>query len=341
MVSIDMRNRDILDEGMTLEEGSIPAPIRFLLKSSLLPLSRLFGVDTDRNFKDKMREKWREVQSFFRGVYYGAVNNTQVYLVMTHDDGNGVMGLEHDRICIQWKGVGKQKIFQKVSESLKRATQALGGNFLKNPTWTKIVDYDLVTVHPLGGCIMGKDAAAGVVDHKGQVFSGNSGKELHSGLYVLDGAIIPRSVGTNPLLTISGLAERSCNIIAKEMGITLDYAFPEIPKKEAAETPVGVQFTETMTGYFSLTEKEDYKKAYEQGKEANSPFEFTLTIHVQDAERFVEDPDHEAGMIGTVMAPALSGHPLSTSGGKFNLFVTAPDEPGRKKMKYEMLMHAA
>jgi len=235
--------------------------------------------------------------------------------------------------------VGKQGIFEKVSNQLSNATKALGGTYIKNPSWTRMLDYDLVTVHPLGGCVMGEDAASGVVDHKGQVFAGKSGTGLYPGLYVMDGAILPRSVGTNPLLTISGLAERNCKLIAAEMGKTLDYAFPDIPKTEEKPEPIGVQFTETMTGYFSAEEKEDFKKAYETGKAKDSPFEFTLTIQVQDTDRFVADPDHEAGMVGTVTAPVLSAHPLSTSGGKFNLFVPSPGEPGRKKMKYEMLMH--
>ncbi|MDZ7606274.1 MAG: GMC oxidoreductase [Cyclobacteriaceae bacterium] len=74
---------------------------------------------------------------------------------------------------------------------LRKATAALGGTYIKNPTWTKAFDYDLVTVHPLGGCIMADDAASGVTDHKGQVFKGKTGKTVHPGLYVMDGAIYP------------------------------------------------------------------------------------------------------------------------------------------------------
>jgi cholesterol oxidase len=336
---IDMRNRENLEEGMTLEEGSVPGSIRSVLLTALLPLSKLMGKDTDSGFIDYLKEKWRELKSLIRGTYNGAINNTQVYLVMTHDSGEGKMHLEKNQLTISWPGVGKEKIFEKVNDNLQRATKALGGTYVNNPSWTKSLDYDLVTVHPLGGCVMGADASSGVVDHKGEVFSGKKGTGLHKGLFVMDGAVIPRPLGTNPLLTISALAERSCKLIAKEFGVNLNYSFPTIQQTPTPPTTTGVQFTETMTGHFSKDETVDYQKARELGEKQKSPFEFTLTIQSQDVDKFVADKDHEAGMIGTVKAPGLSAHPLSISEGRFNLFVIDANEPGKKKMKYAMKMH--
>lgn len=333
---IDMRNRPNLEDGLTLEEGTVPGPIRSIMASSLVTFSRLVGKDSDRGLKDYFQEKWREVKSLVRGPFHGAVDHTQIYLVMCHDDGNGEMELKDDRLNIHWKDVGRQNVFKKVSGELASATTALGGNIVPNPTWTKMLNYDLVTVHPLGGCPMGDDASQGVVDHKGQVFSGKEGTALHPGLYVMDGAIIPRPIGTNPLLTISALAERSCKVIADEMGRTLSYEFSafgngaEIQKTEST----GIQFTETMKGYFSLHELGDYDKAYSKGKEQNSPFEFTLTIQSEDVDSLININIHEAGMIGTMKATALSITPLSVFNGIFNLFVADPKYPERKKMRY-------
>src|SRR5262245_32270036 len=64
----------------------------------------------------------------------------------------------------------------------------------------------LGTVHPLGGCAVGRTPEEGVVDHRGQVFG-------HPGLYVADGSLYPRSPGVPPSLTIAALAERQAALM--------------------------------------------------------------------------------------------------------------------------------
>jgi cholesterol oxidase len=270
------------------------------------------------------------------GPYHGAVDNTQIYLVMTHDDGNGEMQLNDGKLSINWRGVGKQEIFQKVNGEIFSATKALGCTKIPNPTWNRLMNYDLVTVHPLGGCGMGDDASEGVVDHKGQVFAEKTGTALHQGLFVMDGAVIPRPVGTNPLLTISALAERSCKVIAEERGWPLSYEFdpPKVEDQDTSFNGTGVQLTETMRGFFGLGELEDYGVGFEKGKKEKSEFEFTLTIQTEDINDFVKDPDHPAKMVGTMLAPAISPYPMTALRGQFNLFIENPAAPDRKKMAY-------
>jgi cholesterol oxidase len=67
---------------------------------------------------------------------------------------------------------------------------SLGENLLDYPT----------TAHILGGCPMGKDASAGVIDESFQVHN-------YPGLYIVDGSVMPANPGVNPSLTIAALAE--------------------------------------------------------------------------------------------------------------------------------------
>lgn len=116
------------------------------------------------------------------------------------------------------------------------ATHGLKGFFIPNPYWHGLVSRirdkkGIVTVHPLGGCGMADSGKNGVVNHAGQVFKGDT-DELLPNLYVVDGAIVPRSLGVNPTMTISVLAERCLSKMAEESGWNIDYrTFKKIGKK--------------------------------------------------------------------------------------------------------------
>ena len=334
---IDIREQPRLDDGMVIEEGSAPGAFMSWLQSpAFAAMSRITGKDTDRGAGDKLKEKFRELVSMVRGVYHGAMNNTQTYLIMTHDDSSERMYLEDDRLRIDWPGVGEQAIFTKANERMREATGALGGTYVKNPIWSDLTDHNLITVHPLGGCAMAEDASHGVVNHKGQVFSGAQGSDVHQGLYVSDGAIMPRSLGINPLLTISAMAERNCALLAEDYGWSLSYDLPSVPAQNPESRKLGIQFTETMQGHFSTEVTDDYERGAEQGRLDKSEFEFTVTVVSYDMDTMLEDPNHEASIVGTVTASAISDHPLTATDGRFNLLVRDADNDNARQMRYRM-----
>ena len=323
---VDLRDRPVLEDGFVIEEAAIPSALAAVVPTFLSGAAQLLGKDTDAGLADAVREARREVVSFVRGARHGAVRNTQVYLVMSHDDADGRLTLERDRLRIDWPGVGDQPIFRAIDETLREATRVHGGIYLKNPLWSSLTGRDLITVHPLGGCRMGESAGDGVVDHRGRVFAGTSGSDVHEGLYVTDGAVVPRSLGVNPLLTISALAERACVGIAADRGWTIDYALRPLPARIPEQPPVGIRFTERMAGTLTL----------EAGGE--SPLEFTLTVVADDLELLLRDDAHRARIVGTVTAPALSTGPLTATEGEFQLFVRGGADGASREMRYRMAL---
>ncbi|MCP4986761.1 MAG: GMC family oxidoreductase [Colwellia sp.] len=336
---IDLRNQDKLDDGIVIEEGVIPGAMSAMLPHGLIPMSRLLGKDTDSGIYDFMKEKWRELVSITRGAYNGAVKNTITYLVNTHDGAGGTMKLENDRLRINWPGAGKLSIFKTIDEKLMKITAALGGTKIKNPLWNKVLDYDLVTVHPLGGCTMADNAELGVSNHKGQIFKTDNGVDVHEGLYVCDGAVVPRSLGANPLLTISALAERSCKLIAEDSGWKIDYGYDNVKYKPGTKKDIGIQFTEAMKGFVTETDGAlSFDEAYKNGKDKSNHFDFVLTIISDNVDNMLKDEKHEAKMVGSVMSKSLSQKPLTVTEGTFNLFVKDKSINNTVKMKYFMKM---
>ncbi|MEO9801986.1 MAG: GMC family oxidoreductase N-terminal domain-containing protein [Reichenbachiella sp.] len=325
--------------GLIIEEGSIPGALSAALPAAFAGITSLIGKDTDEGLVDKVKELGRATLSLVRGAYHGAVKNTQTYLIMSHDNDDGQIELnEKNRVELNWPGVGREPIFEKANDTLEKCTEALGGTYMENPIWTKAFDKDLISVHPLGGCIMGDNVESGVINHKGQVFDPEG--EIHDGLYITDGSIIPASLGVNPLFTISAISERNMAILAKENNWSIDYSLPSKPRPTPEKGTVGIRFTETMKGFWSKDQLSDYQKGYDSGKTESNPFEFTLTIQTDNVDQMVEDPKHQAEIVGSVIAPGLSPEPLMVAGGTFNLFVDYDAAFNTKRMNYALPMRS-
>jgi choline dehydrogenase-like flavoprotein len=69
-------------------------------------------------------------------------------------------------------------------------------------------DLCLFSAHPLGTCRMARDRAQGVVDSHCQSHD-------VKGLFVIDGSVVPTSLGVNPQVTLLAIAEKSAEWIAE------------------------------------------------------------------------------------------------------------------------------
>ena len=139
-----------------------------------------------------------------------------------------------------------------------------GATVVANPMWRLLPGAleDMVsqplgpvlTVHPLGGCPMGKDITCGVVDDLGRVFNaaGASATDTFDGLVVLDGSIVAGSLGANPSLTIAALALRAVEKLKGIWGF-IEACGPVVmvpprPIAAAAEPAETSEPTETQVG---------------------------------------------------------------------------------------------
>ena len=100
---------------------------------------------------------------------------------------------------LDWSIDASEATVQAMIDMHVKLSQLTKGNADVPMSWTLLKN--LVTPHPLGGCIMGTTPSNGVVNHLGEVFG-------HPNLYVADGSIVPKSLGLNPSRTIAALAER-------------------------------------------------------------------------------------------------------------------------------------
>jgi cholesterol oxidase len=337
-----------LAEHFIIEDAALPGAVDSIYPGAFAAAAKKWGEDTDRGASDYLAEKSRALRSRLPGgARHGAVANTQTFLGMAVDSATGKLRLdERGRLRVDWPLAEREPIIAALNGHMREATAGLGGTYVPNPCWSNMLESSLITVHPLGGCCMGADASIGVTNHKGQVFAGSSGTDVHAGLYVADGAVIPMAVGVNPLLTISAVAERSMALLAEDRGWTIEYDLhhrPEPPRAPPEPPGVGVQFTERMRGYIAPMPEGhelDYDDAYTAGKREDSSFSFLLTLCTDDLDATLADPAKRMCFDGTAEAPWLSSEPLQVSGGRFSLLARDPEHRDTTNMTYEMKLTA-
>jgi cholesterol oxidase len=206
---IEIEDETELANSLTIQEGVLPSALAPLLPVLFIPNGRLLGA----------------LKSLVSGVYQGPFANLQTFFAVSHDSASGRLLLEDDRVALSWPKAGEEPVYERLDKALAALVEAAGGSYVKNPLAGTMMGRKPATAHPLGGCGMGREPGEGVVNHKCQVFDGRAGAgsaQVHQGLYVMDGAVMPRSLGVNPLLTITALAERAMLHLARDWGLACD-----------------------------------------------------------------------------------------------------------------------
>lgn len=208
----------------TIEEMAVPGPLRRFaaeLVTTADTLHALGETDTARHTRDDADPL---------AVNPGKLRHTSVFAVMGDDGANGQLHLSDPEpealidgaVSVVWPDLPTLPLFDAQLAHLEALARKadLKGRTLPNPLWRLLPKQmeglirnqrgPLLTVHPLGGCSMGDDVAAGVVDQHGAVFDADGAAgSTHENLLVLDGAMVPTALSTNPALTIAALALRA------------------------------------------------------------------------------------------------------------------------------------
>lgn len=320
---IDCRDQENPLDGFVIEEGALPKALAPLFQT-MLEMMPGKELSPNRGLVDNVKHAVASLGSRFLGPYFskGAIEKTQIYLIMSHDSNQAVLSLKNDQPVLEFIGVGRSEHVQYLNRVLKDATEAVGGTLVNNPFFA--LGQQEITVHPIGGACMSNDntGEGGVTTEFGEVFVGPN-EEIHEGLFVTDGSIIPTALGVNPFATITALAERTVeyassqrigrpiNLLQKNSILNLfaePGQFPEEFKqlhrantsritrayheveRTKAEKADGFGFSEVMSGYIHVGEGvegdkiEDFETAAKTAKGLCEQARFFLSIKAWNTE---------------------------------------------------------
>jgi cholesterol oxidase len=209
VITSAIRYPDALDDpslggarGMYLEDAGYPAFMGWLAEAT----------DTVGFARRAIHFAWQRIRARLGGASDSSISDDMSRLLgecalssdslpllgMGRDTPDGVMRLSEGWLDIDWGTRNSSKHFERMRGAMRDIVDTWGGKFVDNPMW---FFKRVITVHPLGGCPMGRHTDEGVTDEWGEVYG-------VPGLYVADGSVMPGPVGANPSLTIAALAER-------------------------------------------------------------------------------------------------------------------------------------
>jgi cholesterol oxidase len=199
--------------GFYVEDAGYPEFVNWMMEMVDAP------TDAVRSFWGKLfariGDKWlsREPETDVGAEALRLLGSTELssgllpLLGMGRDIPNGTMELRGGLLNVDWRIEESRPYFDDIREKMQDIAEELGARY--SDPFDRL--NRLVTVHPLGGCPMGRDKREGVVDSFGEVFG-------YPGFHIADGSVMPGPVGPNPSLTIAALADRFADRIVEKRG---------------------------------------------------------------------------------------------------------------------------
>jgi cholesterol oxidase len=202
---IQFKNHRGVSQGAYIESGRYPTPGGILAAFLLSGLTGRFGPRRYRGLLAASRALRWIVPPF------GALARTYPIplLSMGKDDAYGRISLDRDgEATIDYDVDANKRFYAHLAMLGRKVAKAADAYWL--PDLIHKVLGRLEVPHNQGGVPMADSPDHGVVDHAGRVFG-------MPNLMVLDGSIIPVSVGPNPALTIAAVAERAMEIVVAQL----------------------------------------------------------------------------------------------------------------------------
>ena len=158
-------------------------------KQSTIPV---MGIN---NWADTAGPSFTEIAPFPTGIetfvaLYLSITKNPNRAAFVWNSGTGKVDLNWQAAWSQPSINAAKRVFDKINS--KEGTIYRTDLFGVYKTWG-----DDFTYHPLGGCLINQ-----ATDNAGRLNG-------YPGLYVMDGSLVPGSIGVNPFVTITALAERN------------------------------------------------------------------------------------------------------------------------------------
>jgi choline dehydrogenase-like flavoprotein len=264
------------------------------------------------------------------------IEHALVLLAMGPDQ-RGTLTLREGKLRVDWQEDANVELYTRQEQLMRDFAVRLGGELRTNPSWT--LGRRPVSVHMQGGCsMMDRAADGGVTEPDGQV------RGL-PGLYVVDAAAFPASVGANPSATIAAVAELKAELflnqraeLAKDAHVPSPIVLPARSRLRAQ--PLCLTWNERMTGFWTQhavappparhTDAELYLQCEQALDDTRTPLSLELTIVIPEPERLLRSfwhPRAAQTVEGTLEGVLIAGKSRESCTGDVS-FQFDPDPTG-------------